>query len=227
MLPGTEKRKPRNSPKVNLLLSLAFHTILVLAVFYFAAREGLLGAKLHTYAISLEKPAEKPKEPAKPKPDEPAKVATPAVANDIKPVEAAPKIAAQAPPPAAMAAPPSIAPPPAEEAPFIFEGGKIVESSSDPVQLYVGKLQRSLQLNWDRPQDMDDKSFVAEVEVAVDHTGQIAYSDMKKSSGQKRWDDSVLQAIAKTHSVKSAPPPNFPSRVVVRFDVVASDAAVP
>ena len=226
MLPGTEKRKARNSPKVNLLLSLTFHTILVLAVFYLAAREGLLGAKLHTYAISLEKPAEKPKEPAKPKPDEPPKVATPTVADPIKPVEA-PKAAAQAPPPATLAAPPSIAPPPAEAAPFIFEGGKIVESSSDPVQLYVGLLQRSLQLNWDRPQDMDDKSFVAEVEVAVDHTGQITDSVMKKSSGQTRWDDSVRQAVAKTHSVKSAPPPNFPSRVVVRFDVVAADAAVP
>lgn len=226
MLPGTEKRQPRNSSKVNLLLSLTFHTILVLAVFYLAARTGALGDKFKRYAISLEKPAEKPKEPAKPKPDEPPKVVTPAVA-EIKPVEAAPKVAAQPPPSSPMAAPPSIAPPPAEAAPFIFDGGKLVESSSDPVQLYAGSLQRSLRLNWDRPQDMDDKSFVAEVEVAVDHAGQITYSDMKKSSGQKRWDDSVRQAVAKTHGVKSAPPPNFPSRVVVRFDVVAADAAVP
>jgi hypothetical protein len=226
MLPGTEKRKPRNSSKVNLLISLTFHTILVLAVFYLAARTGALGDKFKRYAISLEKPAEKPKEPAKPKPVEPPKAAPPTVADPIKPVET--KIAAQAPPPVAtMAAPPSIAPPPAETAPFIFEGGKLVESSSDPVQLYVGLLQRSLQLNWDRPQDMDDKSFVAEVEVAVDHAGQITDTVWKKGSGQKRWDDSIRQAVAKTHSVKSAPPPNFPSRVVVRFDVVAADAAVP
>ena len=175
----------------------------------------------------MEKPAEKPKEPAKPKPDEPPKVATPTVADTIKPV-IAPTVAAQAPPPAAtMAAPPAIAPPPAEAAPFIFEGGKIVESSSDPVELYAGLLQRSLRDNWDRPQDMDDKSFVAEVEVAVDHTGKITDTSMKKSSGQKRWDNSVRQAVAKTRSVNSAPPPNFPSRVVVRFDVVASDASVP
>lgn len=226
MLPGTEKRKPRNSSKVNLLISLAFHTILVLAVFYLAARGGLLGDQLHRYAISLEKPAEKPKEQPKPKPDEPPKPVTPTVA-DIKPV-IAPTVAAQAPPPVTtMAAPPSVAPPAAEAAPFIFEGGKIVKSSTDPVELYVGSIQRLLQLNWDRPQDMDDKSFVAEVEVAVDHTGKITYSDMKKSSGQKRWDDSVRQAIAKTPSVKGAQPPNFPSRVVVRFDVVAADAAVP
>jgi hypothetical protein len=37
----------------------------------------------------------------------------------------------------------------------------------------------------------------------------------------------VRQAIAKTQSVNRAPPTNFPARVVVRFDVVASEPVAP
>ena len=70
---------------------------------------------------------------------------------------------------------------------------------------------------------MDEKALVAEVEVQVDHSGRVADPVWKKSSGEKRFDDSVRQAIAKTQSVNRAPPTNFPSRVVVRFDVVASE----
>jgi outer membrane biosynthesis protein TonB len=228
MLPGTEKRKPRNSSKVNLLISLAFHSLIVLSVFYFAAREGWLGKPLQTIAVDMvkEKPAEKPKEPVKPKADEPPKVEPPKLAEATKPAEL-PKMTQAPPPAAAMTAPPAIAPPAAEAASFEFEGGKVVETSSDPVELFKGLLQSALQSSWARPEDLDDQSLVAEVEVAVDSTGHIADPVWKKSSGQKRWDDSVRQAIAKTRSVSRAPPPNFPSRVVVRFDVVASEPVAP
>jgi TonB family protein len=225
MLPGTEKRKPRNSPKVNLFISLTFHTILVFLVIYIAAREHLIGEKMYNLITIEPQKKPEPKQAAKPKPEEPAKAPTPTVA-DIKPV-IAPTAAAKAPPPTGSVAPPAAVAPPPAQVPDFFYQGKLVESSDDPVQLYAGKLQRSLQLNWDRPVDMDDKAFVAEVEVAVDRAGQITDPVIKKSSGQTRWDDSVRQAIARTHSMKSAPPPNFPTRVVVRFDVVAADAAVP
>jgi len=225
MLPGTQKRKPRNSSKVNLFISLTMHSLLVLAVFYFAAREGLLGKQLRKIAVEMvkEKPPEKPKELEKPK-EQP--VETPKLAE--APKMEAPKAVAQAPPPpATMAAPPAVAPPATEVAAFVFEGGKAVESSSDPVQLYKGLLEYSLRSRWDRPEDMEDQSFVAEVEVAVNHAGQIADPVWKKSSGDKRWDDTVRQAIARTQSVNRAPPTNFPSRVVVRFDVVASEPVAP
>ena len=228
MLPGTEKRKARNSPRVNLLLSLTFHSLIVLSVFYFAAREGLLGNKLKTTITVFREPAKKPepKEPVKPKEPEPPKPDTKAV-EPPKTVEPQ-KVAVAAPPPASAAqAPPAVAPPPAEVSDFAFAGGRLVESSSDPVGLYKGLIEYTLRSGWDRPEDMDDQAFVAEVEVAVDHSGRIADPVWKKSSGEKRWDDSVRQAIAKTTSVSRPPPSNFPSRVVLRFDVVPSEPVAP
>ena len=42
------QRRKKNSSKVNLTISFIFHGILVGAVFYFAAREGMLGKKMKT-----------------------------------------------------------------------------------------------------------------------------------------------------------------------------------
>jgi TonB family protein len=103
----------------------------------------------------------------------------------------------------------------------------MVESSSDPAQLYKGLLEYSLRSRWDRPQDMDDQNFEADVQVAVDSTGQISNPVWKKSSGDKRWDDTVRQALAKTQSVNRAPPANFPARVTIRFDVVPCEPVTP
>jgi TonB family protein len=89
------------------------------------------------------------------------------------------------------------------------------------VQLYKGLLESSLRFNWDRPKDVDDHTNIAEVEVAVDKTGEITSPVWKKSSGQKQWDESVRLAIASTKKVSRPPPTNFPPRVVVRFDVEA------
>ena len=99
MLPNTQPRKRRNSSRVNLVISFIFHTVLVVALFYFAARQGLLGKKLQKLSVDLvkEKKAEKPKEPEKPK-AEPPKVETPKAVSAPKPVETA-------------KAPPSVAPP--------------------------------------------------------------------------------------------------------------------
>jgi outer membrane biosynthesis protein TonB len=225
MLPGTEKRKPRNSSKVNLLISLTFHSILVLSVFYFAARQGYLGKTLNKIAVEMVKPPDKPKPPETP-PEKPPVVEPDKVIELPKPEP--PKAVVQAPPPSTgIQAPPSIAPAAAQVADFYIPGGAQVQTSSDPVEIYKGLLEYSLRTRWDRPQDMDDQSFVAEVEVAVDPTGRIADPVWKKKSGQPRWDDSVLQAVAKTQSVSRAPPTNFPSRVVLRFDVVAADPVVP
>ena len=85
-----------------------------------------------------------------------------------------------------------------------------MESSSDPVKLYKGLLETSLRFNWDRPSGVDDHTNVAEVEVAVDKTGEITSPVWKKSSGQKQWDESVRLAIASTKKVIRPPPTNFP-----------------
>lgn len=54
---------------MNLLISFIFHTLIVLAMFYFAARQGLLGKQMKKIAVEMvkEKPPEKPKEPEKQK----------------------------------------------------------------------------------------------------------------------------------------------------------------
>ena len=90
MLPQSQARKKRNSSKVNLLISFIFHTLIVVVMFYFAARQGLLGKQMKKIAVEMvkEKPPEKPKEPEKPK-AEPPKVETPKVVEKPKEVEEA------------------------------------------------------------------------------------------------------------------------------------------
>jgi hypothetical protein len=222
MVPQAKHRKRRNSSKVNLLISFAFHAVIVLALAYFAAREGLLGKRLKKIAVEMvkEKPPEKPKEPEKPKVEppkvEPHKVEPPkvAVAPQIEPrkVEAPPAAAA-------VAAPPPVAPPATDVPSFVFEGGKAVETSSDPGQIYKGFVEYALRSKWDRPADIADKDFVAEVEVAIDRAGRLSQPEWKRGSGNKRWDDSVRAALAATTSLSRPPPMNFPPRVLVRFDV--------
>jgi hypothetical protein len=217
MLPQSQPRKRRNSSRVNLTISLVFHTGIVLALVYFAAREGLLGKQMKKIAVQMvkeEKPPEKLKEPEKPKEEPPKEI--PKV---VQPKVEVPKEVVQAPPAATVEAPPAIAPPAGDVAAFTFEGGKAVQTSSDPVQLYRGLVEYALRSKWRRPPDVQDEFYVAEVEVSIDGEGQITNPKWKKGSGDTRWDDTVRQAIAATTTVNRPPPKNFPARVVVRFDV--------
>ena len=104
---------------------------------------------------------------------------------------------------------------------FEFEGGKAVETSSDPVQLYKGFVEYALRSRWQRPDNIADDNYVAEVEVSVDRKGRLSDPTWEKGSGDRRWDDSVRQALATVKSLDRPPPTNFPGRVVVRFDVQA------
>lgn len=104
------QRKKRNSSKVNLTISFIFHGLLILVVFFFAAREGLVGKKLKQLAVTMvpkeKKPAEPPKEKAAEPKAEQAK-------TDQAPKAAAPQPkveTAAAPPPAAGDTVPSVAP---------------------------------------------------------------------------------------------------------------------
>jgi type IV secretory pathway VirB10-like protein len=217
MLPQSQARKKRNSSRVNLMISFVFHALIVLVMFYFAARQGLLGKQMKKIAVEMvkEKPPEKPKEPEKPK-VEPPKVETPKVVEKPKEVEEA----RVAPPPSTMA-PPTVAPPAAELPSFEFEGGKTVETSSDPVQLYKGAVEYALRSKWNRPDNLTDDDYVAEVDLAVNRAGDLSDPVWRKSSGDPKWDDSVRQAVAAVKEMDRPPPTNFPSRVLVRFDVQA------
>jgi hypothetical protein len=196
-----------------------FHGLIVGALLYVAAREGLLGKQVKKIAVEMvkEKPAEKPKVAEKPKEIVP-KMDIPKMASVAR-AETPKESAALS--PSSIVAPPAVAPPAADLPSFSFEGGKPVITSSDPVQLYKGLVESSLRFNWERPKELDDHTNLAEVEVAVDKAGEITSPVWKKSSGQKQWDDSVRLAIASTGRLSRPPPTNFPSRVVVRFDVEA------
>jgi TonB C terminal len=211
MLPQTQPRKTKNSSKVNLIISFVFHALLVLVLFYFAAREGLLGKKLNKIAVQMikEKPPEKPKEPPKVEPPkvEPPKMVTPKIAE-------APKV--EAPP---VVAPPVVAPPNSELPSFEFGGGKTVETSSDPVYLYKGFIEYTLRSKWNRPDDQADDSYTAEVAVSVNRQGQLSHPDLVKGSGDAKWDETVRQVFNVVKNIDRPPPTNFPPRVTIRFDV--------
>ena len=222
MLPHTQARKKRNSSKVNFFISFAFHATIALVVLYFAARQGWLGKQAQNLSVELvkkEKPKEKPKEPEKPKEEPPKVIEPPKLVDTPKPVETA-----KAPP---SVAPPTVAPPAAELPSFEFEGGKSVVSSSDPVEIYKNAIEYAFRSKWNRPENMADDSYVAEVEVSVGRDGQIGDPAWQKGSGNSRWDDSVHAAIAAVTNMATPPPTNFPPRITIRFDVQDETEPVP
>jgi outer membrane biosynthesis protein TonB len=190
----------------------------------------MLGKQLKKIAVTMvpkEKPPEKPKEKPpekapenKPK-DEPAKVETAKTAPTPPPeqraaVTATPLVA------------PSVAPPAAEVVGFDFEGGKLVETSSNPQTLYKGFVEYTLRSIWKRPEGLADQKHVAEVELGIDAAGRITGSEWKKGSGDVVWDNSVHQVVSQTKSIGRPPPKGFPEKIVVRFDVLTeADALTP
>src|SRR5277367_3753118 len=166
MTPQTQPRKPRNSSKVNLLISFIFHALLVVVLVYFAAREGLLGTQLKKISVQLvkQKPPEKPKEQPK-APEPPKEIPKPV---ELPKVVQAPKFVPT------TVAPPVVAPPSQELPSFEFDGGKLVDASSDPVQIYKGLVEYTLRSKWDRPENMTDDDYVAEIELSIDRDGDIS-----------------------------------------------------
>jgi len=211
MIPQSQPKKPQNSSKANLVISAVFHGILIGVMFYFAAREGLLGKQVQKIAVEMVK--EKKPEPEKPKP-EPPKVEPPKIEV---PKEAPKYVAPQAAAPAV--APPVVAPPAAEVPSFEFEGGKAVNSESDPVQLYKGYMEYTLRAKWNRPENLDDSAYVAEVAVNVDRQGNLSRPNWLKGSGDAKWDQSVKEVFKVVQNIDRRPPTNFPAVVTIRFDV--------
>jgi outer membrane biosynthesis protein TonB len=194
-----------------LTISFVFHGVLVAVLIYFAAREGYIGKKLQKIAVEMVKvkPPEKPKEAPKP---EPPKVEVPKI------VQAPPK-EVEAPKAAPSTAPPVVAPPPAELGSFEFGGGKAVNSESDPVQLYKGYMEYELRNSWNKPDNMADDSYVAEVQVHVDRQGNLSDPVWQKGSGNAQWDATVKDVFKVVTAIDRPPPTNFPPEVTIRFDV--------
>src|SRR5258708_3098734 len=165
------QRRKRASSKANLIISFIFHSLIVLGVFYFAARQGVMGDKMKSLVATLEQ--QKPKEQPKPPKEEP-KVEQAKQSEQPKAVAAAAPAAqvqtAAAPPP--VEAPPTAAPP-TIDASFFGDGAKAVVEVSDPKLIYKGAIERALRSNWDRPDDIKDDEFVAEVELFISPAGKV------------------------------------------------------
>ena len=212
------ERKRKNSSKVNFTVSAVFHTVLICGVTFLAAREGMLGNKLKTLAVTMV-PKEKPKaEPVKEKPPE-AKVEAPKVAQEKRPEAAAPKVeTAVAAPPPACAGGPVAAPEAVNVAAFAFEDGA-KEVITDPNAVYKQTVEHALRSRWNRPEDLEDEKFVAQAELDVDAAGKVQAYRWVSGSGNNRWDDSVKAALASTKTIGQRPPKGFPQKFTVRFDV--------
>jgi hypothetical protein len=97
------QRRKKNSSKVNLIISFIFHSLLIIGVFYFAARQGVMGDKMKSLVATLEQ--QKPKEQPKPPKEEPK-------VEPAKQIEQPKAVAAAAPAQQAQAtaAPPAVEP---------------------------------------------------------------------------------------------------------------------
>jgi hypothetical protein len=207
-----QQRKKRNSSKINLIISSIFHGVLILMIFYFAAKEGLLGKKLKEITVTM---VQKEKKIEPPKPPEP-KIEQPKV-GDPKMAVPQPKVE--------TASAPAVAPASVSLPSFEFsDGAKDVQSISDPNSIYKALVEYTLRSRWNRPEDPAYDNNVAEVELQVDKSGQILNSAWLKGSGVSRWDDSVKVALAQTQAISRPPPKGFPEKFIVRFDVAATEA---
>jgi outer membrane biosynthesis protein TonB len=210
MIPQSQPKKPVNSSKANLTISAVVHGIIILGLVYFAARQGYLGKKIQT--ITVTKVEEKKKEPEKPKEEpkpEPPKIEQPKMeAPKVEAAKTAPTVA-----------PPIVAPSAVDVPSFDFAGGKTVLSESDPVMLYKGYLEYILRSKWNRPENLPDSSYSAEVAVNVDKQGNLGGIAWQKGSGDAKWDQTVKDVFKIVTAIDRRPPTNFPDHVTIRFDV--------
>jgi hypothetical protein len=215
-------RKQKKTSRLSVVISLVFHGVIIGALVFIAAREGILGKELKKIAVTMvpkEKPPEEKPKPKEPEPKPPAEEPKPA---EPKLVETVPQIApptATPPPAAGMVAAPAAAPAANALPAFDFEGGKAVETVSDPNVIYKGYVEYTLRARWNRPEGLEDESFVAEVELSVDREGRIQGTTWKRGSGNATWDASVKRVLAETSNIGRPPPKGFPAEVLVRFDV--------
>jgi protein TonB len=212
MIPQAQKKKKKNSSKVNLTISFIFHGLLVVALLYLAARQGYLGKKAKEITVFKVKEEKPPPPPPPPKVVEPPKEVAKPVVEPPKEVEA------KAPPPPAAA--PLVAPPSTEIPDFVFnDGAKAVTTETDPVQLYKGYIEYVLRSKWNRPDNMADDAYVAEVAVNVQKDGTISESKWISGSGNNAWDQSVRDVFQIVTQIDRRPPTNFPPNIVIKFDV--------
>jgi outer membrane biosynthesis protein TonB len=215
-LPERKRRKPS---RISFFVSLALHIVMGLAIFYVAARQGILGKKMKEITAVIVPKDEKKPEPQKPKDEPKVEQAKPETARTepAKTAVAAPPVTSAVPPPAASAA----APPPTVGADFDFnDGAKVVQTTSNPVELYKQAVEYAFRSRWIKPDAVDDTGYVAEIDVSVAPDGRVTRAEWKRGSGDNRWDASVRDALKQTANIGRKPPKEFPGMFLVRFDAI-------
>jgi TonB C terminal len=213
-------QRKRTSTKVDLIVSLTIHALVFFFVFIFAAREGVLGTRLKEITVAIVPEEKPPPEPEKPPPPvvEPPK-------EEPKIVENAPPPPISAPPPvqtASAPAPVAVAPAPVVPADFNFNDGakEVITGTNGAALVFKSQVEYLLRSNWERPSDLEDDGYVAEVELSLDSGGHITNYVFKKKSGNPQWDDSVARAMAATKIISLPQPKGFNGKFLVRFDVL-------
>ena len=203
--------RKKTTAKSSVTVSVIIHALIFLAGAYWAAHEGMRGQKMKDLSATI-----MDKEKKEVKKDEPkAEERKAAVAEEVKSIKAAAASTEKFVPPAAVADVAAAVPPPVIDGSFIINQAVI----EDPVVSYKEQIETALRSKWQRPADVLDFGYFAEVEVSVDATGHLANTFWKKGSGDAKWDDSVKQALEKSKTFRRPPPKGFPERVLVRFDV--------
>ena len=87
------------------------------------------------------------------------------------------------------------------------------------MQLYKGYMEYVLRSKWNRPENLADDNYVAEVAVNVDRAGNLSQPQWLKGSGDAKWDQTVKDVFKAVPSIDRRPPTNFPPQVTIRFDV--------
>lgn len=199
--------------KSGFLVAVLFHVILILIIIFFASKEGMLGKKMQTLAVTIvskEKKIEQSKvEPPRIIPQ--AEIQKPIALDIPKPavIETLSKV------PQVSIAPPSVELPTVQ----FDDGAKKVKTISDPIELYRIYLEHAIKSCWNKP-NIDDKGFEVWVEFFIDVKGMIIDKRVLSSSGNLKWDDSVRLDLKQITLFNKLPPKNFPMRFQVRFDTV-------
>src|SRR5580765_2465113 len=150
----THSRKKKSTTKTSVIIAIVVHVLMAVAGAFWAAHEGMLGAKLQNLAVFMVPKEKKADEPKKAEPKEVAKKEEEPkeVQQAVRSTPAPPKF--EAPPGAGGPA----APPPAAIIPAISFANAL--DSGDSVAVYKQRVETALRSRWDRPSGVQDLDYV-------------------------------------------------------------------
>ncbi len=159
------ERRKRNSSRVNLTISFIFHSVLITAIFYFAAREGMLGKKMKTIVAEMvkeKKPVEPPKQREEPNVQQARQTEQP------KTVAATPPPQARTVAPAPAVEAPPVAAPPAVDVPGLLEQVIALRTSDPDLNVVIRGSAKAKYKNVVAVMDMLQQANVGKVNLATE-----------------------------------------------------------